>query len=113
MGSRLASRAWISCRTTQLYEAQRRRRLATAGAYARVRHPQYIGFVLIMTGFLLQWPTLVTLAMYPVLVAMYAFLARREEAEMLAQFGDEYRRYRATVPAFVPRLGTAAGPRHA
>jgi len=92
-----------------LYEAQRAGRLATTGAYARVRHPQYLGFVLIMTGFLLQWPTLVTLAMYPVLVYMYAHLAKREEAEMLARFGEAYRRYRETVPAFVPRFG-ASGP---
>ncbi|HVL34981.1 MAG TPA: isoprenylcysteine carboxylmethyltransferase family protein [Burkholderiales bacterium] len=88
-----------------LYEAQRARRLATGGAYARVRHPQYVGFVLIMTGFLLQWPTLVTLAMYPVLVFMYARLARREEADMIAQFGDEYRRYMRAVPRFIPKLG--------
>ena len=88
-----------------LYEAQRVHRLATTGAYARIRHPQYIGFVLIMTGFLLQWPTLVTLAMYPVLVVMYALLGKREEKEMLSQFGDEYRRYMDAVPAFIPRLG--------
>ena len=75
-----------------LYEARSAGRLATTGAYARVRHPQYLGFALIMTGFLLQWPTLTTLAMYPVLVFMYARLAKREEAEMLERFGDEYRR---------------------
>ena len=88
-----------------LYEAQRAHRLATSGPYARVRHPQYIGFVLIMTGFLFQWPTIVTLAMYPVLVFMYARLSKREEAEMLAQFGDAYRRYRDAVPAFIPKFG--------
>ena len=91
-----------------LYQAQRKHRLATTGAYARVRHPQYIGFVLIMTGFLLQWPTLVTLAMFPILVFMYARLAKREEADMLAQFGDEYRRYVAAVPAFIPKLGSSS-----
>jgi protein-S-isoprenylcysteine O-methyltransferase Ste14 len=91
-----------------LYEAQRAGRLATTGAYAQVRHPQYLGFVLIMTGFLLQWPTLVTLAMYPMLVFMYAHLAKREEAEMLAQFGEAYRRYRESVPAFMPRLGASS-----
>jgi protein-S-isoprenylcysteine O-methyltransferase Ste14 len=89
-----------------LYEAQRARRLATTGAYARVRHPQYIGFVLIMTGFLLQWPTLVTLLMYPILVVMYALLGKGEEREMLAQFGEEYRRYMQSVPAFIPKLAS-------
>lgn len=94
-----------------LYEAQRARRLATTGAYARVRHPQYIGFVLIMTGFLLQWPTLVTLVMYPTLVVMYALLGKREEREMLAQFGEEYRRYMQSVPAFIPRFGFQSNPK--
>jgi protein-S-isoprenylcysteine O-methyltransferase Ste14 len=56
-----------------------------------------------MTGFLLQWPTLLTLAMYPVLVWVYARLARAEERDSLARFGDAYRRYTAEVPRFVPR----------
>jgi methanethiol S-methyltransferase len=88
-----------------LYDAQRARRLATSGAYARIRHPQYVGFVLIMFGFLLQWPTLVTLVLFPILVFMYARLARIEEAEMLSQFGDEYARYAARTPRFIPHLG--------
>ena len=87
-----------------LYAAQRAHRLAVTGPYARVRHPQYIGFVLIMFGFLLQWPTLVTLAMFPILVFMYGRLARNEERDMLAEFGDEYRRYLNAVPAFFPDL---------
>jgi protein-S-isoprenylcysteine O-methyltransferase Ste14 len=88
-----------------LYEAQKTRTLATTGPYAYVRHPQYVGFILIMFGFLLQWPTLVTLIMFPVLVAMYVKLARREEREVLEGFGGEYRRYMASTPAFIPRLG--------
>ena len=87
-----------------LYAAQREHRLVTSGLYARMRHPQYVGFVLIMFGFLLQWPTLLTLAMFPVLVFMYAYLARREEADMEREFGDEYRRYAARTPRFLPRL---------
>ena len=87
-----------------LYAAQRTHRLATTGPYARVRHPQYIGFVLIMTGFLLQWPTLVTLAMFPVLVFMYWRLARREEEDAREAFGDAYRRYEENTPAFLPKF---------
>lgn len=88
-----------------LYDAQRAGELATTGPYAKVRHPQYIGFVLIMFGFLLQWPTLITLIMFPILVFMYARLAKSEERDTLAQFGDAYRRYMDEVPAFIPRLG--------
>ena len=88
-----------------LYEAQRRHELATSGPYARVRHPQYLGFILIMLGFLLQWPTLVTLVMFPVLTWMYVRLARREEQEAHVEFGAEYARYAERTPAFFPRLG--------
>ena len=88
-----------------LYAAQREQRLATTGLYARMRHPQYVAFVLIMFGFLLQWPTLLTLAMFPVLVFMYGYLGRKEEADMERQFGDEYRQYAARTPRYLPRLG--------
>jgi protein-S-isoprenylcysteine O-methyltransferase Ste14 len=88
-----------------LYSAQRTRTLATTGPYARIRHPQYVGFIVIMIGFLLQWPTLITLVMFPILVAMYVRLARREEREALVQFGEAYARYAAVTPAFVPRIG--------
>ena len=87
-----------------LYAAQRQHRLATTGSYARVRHPQYIGFVLIMTGFLFQWPTLVTLVMFPILVFMYVRLAQREERDARAEFGVAYTRYETNTPAFFPRL---------
>jgi protein-S-isoprenylcysteine O-methyltransferase Ste14 len=87
-----------------LHEAQRRHVLATTGPYAYVRHPQYVGFILIMLGFLVQWPTLLTLLMFPVLVFMYVRLAKREEADVLAAVGDNYRRYAAATPAWFPAL---------
>ena len=70
-----------------------------------MRHPQYVAFVLILLGFLLQWPTLLTLLMFPVLLIMYGRLAVTEEAEMRAQFGDAYVRYAQRTPRFIPRLG--------
>lgn len=95
----------ISIGWRALYEAQREHhRLATGGIYSYVRHPQYAGFILVMFGFLLQWPTLLTLAMFPVLVLMYIRLARAEERTAIAAFGAQYQRYRRAVPAFLPRL---------
>jgi len=85
-----------------LYDAQKLRVLATAGPYSYVRHPQYVGFIVVMLGFLVQWPTLLTLAMFPILVVMYVKLARNEEQEALAEFGDAYRKYMAQVPGFIP-----------
>ncbi len=94
----------ISSGWTRLYQAQKRKKLATDGIYAYVRHPQYDGFILVMLGFLLQWPTLLTLAMFPVLTFMYVRLARSEEREALAAFGEEYRAYMHRVPGFFPKL---------
>jgi protein-S-isoprenylcysteine O-methyltransferase Ste14 len=87
-----------------LFDAQRTKTLATAGPYSYVRHPQYLGFILVMLGFLVQWPTILTLAMFPVLTFMYVRLAQHEEKEVIAAFGDQYRRYMAEVPGFVPRI---------
>ena len=88
-----------------LYKAQRRQSLATTGPYAKIRHPQYAGFVMIMFGFLLQWPTIVTVVMFPILIYMYVRLARTEEKEAYAAFGEEYSEYADRVPAFFPRFG--------
>ena len=92
-----------------LHRAQRGATLATTGPYAHLRHPQYLAFIGIMFGFLLQWPTLLTLVMFPILVFMYVRLARREEREVLARFGDEYRRYMAVTPAWLPRFADLFG----
>lgn len=87
-----------------LYQAQRTQQLAMTGPYTYLRHPQYTGFILIMLGFLIQWPTLITLLMFPVLVMMYVRLAKREEREAMGQFGEGYLIYAAKTPAFLPRL---------
>jgi protein-S-isoprenylcysteine O-methyltransferase Ste14 len=101
----------ISAGWKVLYDAQRRHALATTGIYSYVRHSQYVGFILVMFGFLLQWPTLLTLAMFPVLVVMYVRLGRIEEREALRDFGDQYRAYMQRVPGFLPRLGTRPSAR--
>ena len=95
----LLSSAW-----EKLYKAQKQHKLATTGLYAWIRHPQYVGFVSIMLGFLFQWPTLVTLTMFPILVFMYARLAKLEEKEMIKEFHGQYMRYAKETPAFVPKL---------
>ncbi|WP_434034004.1 methyltransferase family protein [Cupriavidus sp. a3] len=94
-----------------LYKAQQEQRLATSGLYARMRHPQYVAFILIMFGFLLQWPTILTLVMFPILVWMYVRLAKAEEAEALAEFGQAYEEYRNRTPAFIPHFSGGDIPR--
>lgn len=96
--------AYLSFTWLFLYRAQRQKQLATTGPYAVVRHPQYIAFITILTGFLLQWPTILTVLMYPVLVVMYVRLARMEEREAKEYFGEAYDRYAAETPGFIPRF---------
>ena len=94
----------LSASWQKLYAAQRDGKLASTGPYAWVRHPQYDAFIVIMFGFLLQWPTLLTLLMFPVLVVAYVRLARREEREVKAAFGEVWEAYAANTPGFIPRL---------
>jgi protein-S-isoprenylcysteine O-methyltransferase Ste14 len=104
---------WIlSAAWSVLYRAQKNHELATQGVYAHVRHPQYVGFILIMFGFLVQWPTILTLVMFPVLVFMYVRLAISEERQVEKDFGQAWRDYAARTPRFFPRL-TGAGQQSA
>jgi protein-S-isoprenylcysteine O-methyltransferase Ste14 len=82
--------------------------LVISGLYGRVRHPQYFALFLITVGMLIQWPTIITAAMWPILMFMYYRLARREEKEMESRFGDEYVTYRQQIPMLLPRLVTSS-----
>lgn len=99
VGFLLLFKAW-----QQLFQAQRQHRLATSGIYSYLRHPQYLGFITIMFAFLLQWPTIPTLIMFPVLLVVYRRLAKYEERTMVAGFGDKYVQYANDVPAFIPKF---------
>lgn len=85
------------------HKAQQAHSLATMGD-ARCRHPQYIAFIMIMFGFLLQWPTLPTLVMFPILVAVYVRLAKREERIAIEEFGDDYSHYMESTPGWIPKI---------
>jgi protein-S-isoprenylcysteine O-methyltransferase Ste14 len=104
-GFYLLSSAW-----QVLFDAQRQGKLAVTGPYARIRHPQYGAFVLILLGFLLQWPTLLTLVMFPILLLMYWRLAITEEADMRKQFGAQFDEWAAQTPRFFPSLSASPSP---
>jgi len=78
--------------------------LVTDGIYKYIRHPQYVGLFLILLGWLLHWPTLLTLILFPILAVVYYRLALREETEMTADFGAEYENYMKQTPRFIPRF---------
>jgi len=83
--------------------------LVTDGIYSRVRHPQYAGLFIVSVGLMIQWPTLVTLLLWPVMFVVYYRLAMREERRMIELFGERYLIYRKSVPAFLPKTLTKKG----
>lgn len=101
LGIALVSAGW-----REVYRARKEHRLALQGPYRFVRHPQYTGFFLVMFGEgVVHWPTVFSLAAFPVVVAAYVLLARREEREMVRRFGNDYIGYQRRVPRFFPRRG--------
>jgi len=89
----------------ELYKARQKDQLVTTGLYHYVRHPQYTGLFLGLFGEgIVHWPTLFSVAIFPIIVLAYILLARSEERKVLAQFGDEYRDYQDRVPMFIPRM---------
>lgn len=100
-GLYLIYKGWI------LIHEAKGQRLVTEGVYAYIRHPQYNGIFLVTIGFLIQWPSLTTLIMWPILIFAYYRLAMRDERDMEQQFGQNFIEYRRRVPAFIPRLNRA------
>jgi protein-S-isoprenylcysteine O-methyltransferase Ste14 len=88
--------------------AQKVGEVADTGSYAYIRHPQYVAFILVMLGFLLQWPTIVTGLMFPVLTVLYVRLAISEERDSVERFGVKYVRYAERTPRFIPNLSGSA-----
>ena len=78
--------------------------LETGGIYQYMRHPQYLGLFIVITGFMVQWPTILTLLMWPILLITYYKLAQKEETGLADRFGTAYLEYKAKVPMFFPRL---------
>ena len=76
--------------------------LVTEGLYAYIRHPQYLGLYLILAGFIIQWPTIITVAMFPVLIFMYYRLSLNEEKTLEKEFGQKFLEYKSRTKMFVP-----------
>ena len=90
----------------ELHRARQENRLITDRLYGLVRHPQYTGLLIALFGEgIVHWPTIFSIALFPIIILAYVLLARSEERKMLDQFGEEYRAYRLRVPAFIPRWG--------
>jgi len=86
----------------KIHKAQNQ--IVTSGIYGYIRHPQYLGFLLLTSGMNIQWITLPTLLLWPAIVVLYYRLAKEEDRKMEEKFGEEYQKYKNTVPMFIPRI---------
>lgn len=96
-GYSLMSKGWRQIHTAH-------DQLVTDGVYAYVRHPQYTGLFLLIIGFLIQWPTLLTVIMAPILVFSYVHLSRSEESVVKQKHSQLYKEYKAHTPMFFPPI---------
>jgi protein-S-isoprenylcysteine O-methyltransferase Ste14 len=75
--------------------------LATTGIYAHLRNPMYVGAILILTGLAAalasDWMAVLLL---PMALLLHFGVVRREERYLEAKFGEDYRRYKASVPRY-------------
>jgi protein-S-isoprenylcysteine O-methyltransferase Ste14 len=86
----------------QIYQAKGK--LVKTGLYKYIRNPQYLGFLLITGGLNLQWLTIITTALWPVLAFLYYRLSKIEERESETKYGEEFLEYKRVTPRFIPRL---------
>jgi protein-S-isoprenylcysteine O-methyltransferase Ste14 len=88
----------------QIHQGRKDGKLVTSGLYGYIRHPQYVGFLMITLGLNVMWLTIITLILWPILVVLYWRLSKREDKDMEELFGKEFKDYKNRVPGFVPRL---------
>lgn len=96
LGVILIAAGWMKIHRTEA--------LVTDGLYRYIRHPQYTGIFLFTLGWLLHYPTVVTLALWPILIIAYAWLAKLEERHLAGEFGEAYKNYAARTARFIPKL---------
>ena len=86
--------AWIT-----LYKKIKHEELVTSGIYSYSRHPQYFGFILIIIGWLVGWPTILTIIFAIILIFMYVRVCKIEEKEL--SHIKKYKEYKERVPFFI------------
>ncbi|QKY18794.1 isoprenylcysteine carboxylmethyltransferase family protein (plasmid) [Halorubrum sp. CBA1229] len=90
----------------QVYRARQNDRLVTDGLYGYVRHPQYTGLFIALFGEgIIHWPTVFSVGLFPFVIVVFAWLARKEERDMVDKFGEDYQLYQQNVPMFLPDRG--------
>lgn len=83
-------------------QIHRAKGLVTKGIYRYLRHPQYTGLILFTFGWILHWPAVITLCLWPIIIVAYVWLAKQEEKEIIKEFGEDYIKYARQTKRFIP-----------
>jgi protein-S-isoprenylcysteine O-methyltransferase Ste14 len=103
-GATMVIMGWKQIHKNYWSKEEGKGKLVTEGIYAYIRHPQYTGFFLITLGMMMEWATLPLIGLYALLLVLYYRLAKREEADMVKEFGSEYEEYRHRTKMFIPKV---------
>ncbi len=85
-------------------ETHRPEKVITAGIYAVVRHPQHLGWLSTHVGFSFLLSAWYSLLFTPLLVGLLYLISRKEEEELIREFGEEYEKYKKKTPMLIPGL---------
>ena len=90
--------------TLRVSETHRTERIVTTGVYSVARHPQYLGGLLSHIGISFLLSAFLSLISTPLVILIVYVLSRKEERELMKEFGDEYVDYKGKVQMLIPRL---------
>ena len=105
----LIAGAWLAIKgiketTLKVAETHRTEKVVTIGVYSIVRHPQYLGGLLAHAGISFLLSAWYSLLVTPLMVVLIYLISRKEEEELIKEFGKEYEDYKKKVPMLMPRL---------
>lgn len=78
--------------------------LVTSGIYSKIRHPFYTSILILFLGVAVMAWNLYALLFFILFIIALLFRIKKEEKELIAKFGDKYRRYREEVPILLPKF---------
>lgn len=85
-------------------ETHRAEKVITTGIYSRVRHPQYLGDIVVHVGFTFLLSAFFSLVFTPLIILVNYLNCWKEEKELIKEFGKEYEDYKKNVPMLIPKL---------
>ena len=101
--------AWLGIKgvketTLKAAETHRAKKIVAKGIYSRVRHPQYLGGLLAHVGISFLLSAWYSLLSTPLMTLLVYLISKKEEEELIKEFGKEYEDYKKRVPMFLPKL---------